>query len=87
MGETFIPYDHIIPNNKAWVTHIPFTDKEKELVLYTLCTAIDNGWTWEIPLWSSIGSGYVYSDRFITEANALLEFQQQLTKKGYKNYV
>ena len=85
MGETFIPYDHIIPNNKAWVTHIPFTDKEKELVLYTLCTAIDNGWTWEIPLWSSIGTGYVYSDRFITEENALLEFQQQLTKKGYKN--
>ena len=48
-------------------------------------TAIENGWTWEIPLWSSIGAGYVYSDRFITEANALLEFQQQLTKQGYKD--
>ena len=85
MGTEWIPYDHIIPNNKAWATHIPYTDKEKQIVLYTLCTAIENGWTWEIPLWSSIGAGYVYSDRFITEANALLEFQQQLTKQGYKD--
>ena len=85
MDVPFIPYDHILPNNKAWATHIPYKDKEKEMVLYTLCTAIENGWTWEIPLWSKMSAGYVYSDRFITEENALVEFQQQLIKKGYKD--
>ena len=77
----FIPYDHLIPNNSAWATRIPYPDKERELEPYTNCTAIDNGWVWNIPLWSRIGTGYVYSDKFISDADALEEFKDYLRSR------
>ena len=50
-----------------------------------MCTAIENGWIWEIPLWSRIGSGYVFSDKFISTDAALREFKQALRKNGHEN--
>ena len=85
LKEPFDSYEDILPNNSAWATRIPYTDKEKELTTYTNCTAISNGWVWNIPLWSRIGSGYVYSDRFITDEEALIEFKDHLIEKGYKD--
>ena len=41
---------------------------------FTTCTAYNNGWIWNIPLWSRIGTGYVYSDKFISDEDALIEF-------------
>lgn len=78
LKEPFISYSHILPNNKAWATQIPYTDKEKELEPYTNCTAIGNGWVWNIPMWTRIGTGYVYSDKFISPEDALKEFKQHL---------
>ncbi len=81
----FIPISDIIPNNYAWATKIPYTDPETQIVNYTNCTAIENGWIWEIPLWSRMGSGYVFSDKFISTDAALREFKYNLRKKGYEN--
>jgi len=78
MEEPFLSYDHLIPNNKAWATKIQYTDKEKELEPYTNCTALGNGWVWNIPLWSRIGTGYVYSDKYISKEDALEEFKRHL---------
>jgi len=78
MGEEFISYDHLIPNNKAWATKIKYVDKEKEMEPYTNCTALGNGWVWNIPLWSRIGTGYVYSDKYISKEDALKEFKEYL---------
>lgn len=78
MNEEFISYDHLIPNNRAWATKIKYIDKEKEMEPYTNCTAIGNGWVWNIPLWSRIGTGYVYSDKYISKENALKEFKDYL---------
>jgi len=83
MKEEFIPYNHILPNNRAWATHVDYNDKEKEMVMYAFCDAINNGWVWTTPLWESIGTGYVYSDKFITDENALIEFKEYLLKKGH----
>jgi len=85
LKEPFESYSHILPNNSAWATKIPYQDKEKELVNYTNCTAIANGWVWSIPLWSRMGCGYVYSNRFIPDEKALVEFKEHLTTKGYKD--
>jgi len=84
-GVPFINIENYIPNNYAWATKIPYKDPETQIVNYTLCTAIENGWTWEIPLWSRMGSGYVFSDKFISTQAALREFKQELRKKGYEN--
>lgn len=74
----FESYEDLLPNNSAWTTRIPYTDKETELEPYTNCTAIQNGWVWNIPLWSRIGTGYVYSDKFIDDESALNQFKDYL---------
>jgi len=68
----------IIPNNKAWATHIPYKDKKRQLEPFTNCTALTNGWVWNIPLWSRIGGGYVYSDKYISSEDALKEFKNHI---------
>lgn len=74
----FNSYSHILPNNKAWATRVPYVDKEKELEPFTNCTALGNGWAWNIPLWSRLGTGYVFSDKFITDEEALEEYKNYL---------
>lgn len=78
LKEPFESLADILPNNRAWATRIPYKEKEKELEGYTNCTAIANGWCWNIPLWSRLGTGYVYSDKYITPEDAKEEFKQYL---------
>ena len=83
----FEDYSHLLPNNKAWATKIDYKDKQKELKGYTNCTAIENGWVWNIPLWSRMGSGYVYSDKYIDDDKALEQFQKHIGRDdlSFKN--
>ena len=74
-----------LPNNKAWATKIPYKNKKKELETFTNCTAIENGWVWNIPMWTRIGTGYVYSDKFVDDETALKQFKKHLGKKAPKN--
>ena len=87
LKEPFCDYSHLLPNNKAWATSIPYKDKEKELKPYTNCTAIENGWVWNIPSWDKIGTEYVYSDKYISDEEALLEFKKHLGREDleFKN--
>jgi len=78
LKEKFISYEDVLPNNRAWATRIEYKDKEKELRTVTTCTALGHGWVWDIPLWSRLGAGYVYSDKFIDPENALNEFKDYL---------
>lgn len=78
LGEEFISYNDMLPNNRAWATRLPYKDKEAELEGYTNCTALGNGWVWNIPIWSRLGTGYVYSDKFISPEDAKEEFKQHL---------
>jgi len=79
LNEPFESFSNILPNNHAWATHLPYKNKDVELEGFTNSTAIQNGWVWNIPLWSRIGTGYVYSDRFISHEDALKEFKNHLT--------
>ena len=86
MSKFKIPFNSLndlIPNNYAWATKIPYVNKNKQLTTYTNCTAIENGWVWEIPLWSRLGVGYVFSDKYVSHDDALKEFKKVLIKKGY----
>ena len=86
LGETlqteFESYSDMLPNNSAWATRVPYKSKKEEINCYTNCTAIENGWVWQIPLWSRWGTGYVYSDKFVDDETALQEFKNHLDKKG-----
>ena len=80
MNEPFISYNDILPNNSAWAAQVPYNDKKKEIVPYTDCHAIGNGWVWRIPLWHRMGMGYVYSDKYISDDDALQEFKDHLAE-------
>jgi len=84
LKEPFDDYTDLLPNNKAWATSVSYKDKEKELKPYTNCTAIENGWVWNIPTWDKIGTGYVYSDKYVSDEKALSEFKKHLDKKGHR---
>lgn len=76
--EEFISYSHILPNNRAWATRIPYKNKTAELEPFTNSIALGHGWVWNIPSWSRLGTGYVYSDKFIDPEEAKEEFKQYL---------
>tara|TARA_R110000803_G_scaffold47340_1_gene98801 strand:- start:1229 stop:2722 length:1494 start_codon:yes stop_codon:yes gene_type:complete len=81
LKEPFESYDDILPNDSAWATKINYRNKEKQLKPFTNCTAIENGWVWNIPLWSRIGTGYVYSSKFVDDETALKEFKKHLNQE------
>ena len=78
LKEPFESYGEMLPNNSAWATKKPYKNKEKELVGYTNCKAVENGWIWNIPLWSRMGTGYVYSDKYISDEDALEQFKSHI---------
>jgi len=82
LKEPFKSSNDLIPNDTSWITTIPHANK-KEMAPFTECTAIENGWVWEIPLWDRVGSGYVYSSKYVSDEDAKQEFIICLTKKGY----
>ncbi len=82
----FINMNHILPNDSAWSTKLEYTDKEKQLEPYTNCTAISNGWVWNIPQWDKIGTGYVYSSKYIDDDEAKQEFHNYLGRPEGVNY-
>ena len=81
LKEPFIDMSSLLPNNSAWATKVPYKDKKKEICNYTNCTALNNGWVWQIPLWSRWGTGYVYSDKYVSDENALQEFKNFIKSK------
>jgi len=81
MGSQFSSFSETLINNRAYRCAIPYDDKETQLENFTNCTAIENGWVWNIPVWSRIGSGYVYSTKFTTEEEALQQYKNHISKK------
>lgn len=78
LKEPFKSYENMLPNNSAIATQIPYEDKEQELQPYTNCTAIENGWCWNVPLWSRLGTGYTYSNKYVSQEDALVQFKKYL---------
>jgi tryptophan halogenase len=68
-------------NDTAITCRIPYEDRRAELEPFTDCTALGSGWAWNIPLWSRVGSGYVYSSKFQNEDGAKKEFKDYLIKR------
>jgi tryptophan halogenase len=84
MGSEFKSFDSHLLNDSAWACRIPYEDRVNEMHNYTDCHALGNGWVWHIPLWSRIGTGYVYSSKFTTKEDAEKEFRAHLATTGSK---
>ena len=74
----WVDYSEFLPNNRAWVTRLPYINKEQELKPVTDCTALSSGWVWNVPTWERIGTGYNFCDKYISVEDALHEFASHL---------
>jgi tryptophan halogenase len=82
MHVPFSSFNDILLNDRACVAQVPYIDKNSEMTSVTECTAIENGWVWNVPLYTRIGTGYVYSSKFATEEEAEEQFREHLAKSN-----
>ena len=85
LEEPFEDYSDYLFNDKAVAIRFPFEDKERELVSYTLSTAVSSGWIWQIPLYNRKGSGYVYCSRYQSADDAETELRRFLGEDRLKD--
>lgn len=85
LKEPFRPSNKHLLNDRAVATRMPYVDKDKELKTYTNCTGLSSGWVWNIPLWSRIGTGYVYSSAFLSKSAAEEELRKHLGEERVKD--
>ena len=67
---TFVNYDNSLLVDSAVVGQLPYKDKKTEFVPYTKIIAREAGWQFKIPTFNRTGNGYVYSSKFIGQADA-----------------
>jgi tryptophan halogenase len=79
MKSEFISFNDVLMNDSAIAARIPYINPDEEMHSVTNCTAIENGWVWDIPLWNRRGSGYVYSSKFVNKDQAEKEFRSHLS--------
>jgi flavin-dependent dehydrogenase len=72
LGEPFQPYSDHLLCDRAIPIQVPHTDGQP-LQVCTSATAMSAGWIWKVPLYSRIGTGYVYSSAFRSDEEALHE--------------
>lgn len=81
MKTKFISFDDVLMNDRAIAARIPYNDKATEMNSFTDCTAIENGWVWDIPLYHRRGTGYVHSSKFVDWETAEEQFKSYLKNK------
>ena len=69
-------------NDTAVTCHMPHEQPQIEVTNTTTCTAVDNGWIWDVPLWERSGCGYVHSKDFAK--NPEEELYQYLVRRSGK---
>lgn len=72
LGEKFLPFADNLFNDRAVVMPTAHGDS---ILPQTEAVAMRAGWRWRIPLTTRVGNGYVYSSRYISDADAEAELR------------
>ena len=82
--EEFIDYTKWLPQNSVSLIEGGVKYKEDEDPnVFTTLDAQKNGWMFKIPLRDRIGSGYVYSDKFVDKETIQKEQLEHWNNQGY----
>jgi len=72
LGEPFEPYGDYLLNDRAAVVQIPHKDP-RIIAPTTRATGFSAGWNFNIPLTTRVGTGYIFSSKFISDDQAAEE--------------
>jgi len=81
MEEPFIPYGQHLLCDRALAVQLPHRP-DAPLDSCTTSTALGAGWSWNVPLHSRRGTGYVFSSAFRSDDEAIAEFRAHLGPDG-----
>lgn len=74
MGEPFEPYDKYLLNDRAAVAQLPHEDPTR-IEPTSRATGMNAGWSFRVPLYNRVGTGYIYSSQFTSDDEAIEEFK------------
>lgn len=72
-------YTHT-PANRAMVCQVDYEDPHTEMVNYTKSIAMDKGWAFDIDLFYRRGTGYIYSNDYISDDEVYEEYTTNILK-------
>ncbi|HEY8568062.1 tryptophan halogenase family protein [Microbulbifer sp.] len=78
MGVRFVDKRHILFADHALAAQLPYAEKDAPIPSFTISTAQESGWTWDIGLSERRGTGYVYSSAHTGHDRAETVFRQYL---------
>jgi len=67
LGVPWIDWSQWLPMDRAWAAPSEHGGPRKP---YTMSTAVEVGWIWQIPLQHRVGNGHVFCSRWMDEARA-----------------
>ncbi len=70
LGVPFKPVGDTLFTDRAVACQVPYPEADTPIESYTISTAHEAGWTWDIGLDKRRGVGYVYSSRHTSDADA-----------------
>lgn len=79
--DSFVGFSEYLLNDRAIPVQIPHRDPKK-IEPCTRANALSGGWVWRVPLFSRVGTGYVYSSAFKSDEEARDEFLSHLRTVG-----
>jgi flavin-dependent dehydrogenase len=78
LGEPFLPFSASLLCDSAVAMQVPRDVAAHGIDPYTTATALAAGWVWNIPLYGRVGTGYVYSRRFLSQEDAEADLRRHL---------
>ena len=70
LGSPFRSVDDVLFVDRAVAMQVPYPSADTPIASYTIATAHEAGWTWDIGLQQRRGIGYVYSSRYTDDERA-----------------
>jgi tryptophan halogenase len=70
LGSPLRALDDVLFADRALAIQVPYAAPDAAIASYTISTAHEAGWTWDIGLQQRRGVGYVYSSRHTSDARA-----------------
>ena len=82
--EKYISLSDRLLTDRALFYPLKFSNKKAQFHPYTVAKTMNCGWRWITPTYSRIGTGYVFSTKYISDEDAIKEFVNDIGDPSIK---